>query len=270
MHSISNNKALLKLYAVALVFAVLICCGTGDLIRAFTALLAFSPYAFVHAKSMAVSAAAGWLAAHGIRIRTSATLEQLSHMENIAFTTGAIAPTGTTQTDAPQLMDKLRRMGIHPVLLAPIGTSDAAQLAAQAGIRDIRTALPPSNDPFAVSTACIQGSTDNHSASEKACLHIVLGNSAASDADIICASDDLSQLPLLLRTVHQLRQKIEQNTIFGYTMNFIGIGLAAVGILSPFGGALWHAASTALILLNTESLHLAQVYEKKFAFSKAV
>jgi len=53
-------------------------------------------------------------------------------------------------------------------------------------------------------------------------------------------------------------------------MTFIGIGLAAVGILSPFGGALWHAASTALILLNTESLHLAQVYEKKFAFSKAV
>ena len=177
MHSISNNKALLKLYAVALVFAVLIYCGTGDLIRALTSLLAFSPYAFVHAKPMAVSAAAGWLAAHGIRIRTSATLEQLSHMENIAFTTSAIAPTGTMQTDAPQLMDKLRRMGMHPVLLAPIGTSDAAQLAAQAGIRDIRTALPPSNDPFAVSTACIQGSTDNRSASEKACLHIVLGSS---------------------------------------------------------------------------------------------
>ena len=269
MHSISNNKALLKLYAVALVFAVLIYCGTGDLIRALTALLTFSPYAFVHAKPMAVSAAAGWLAAHGIRIRTSATLEQLSHMENIAFTTSAIAPTGTMQTDAPQLMDKLRRMGMHPVLLAPIGTSDAAQLAAQAGIRDIRTALPPSNDPFAVSTALVQKAAAQRSTSEENCLHIVLG-SPAGDADILCTSDDLSQLPLLLRTAHQLRQKIEQNAIFGYTMNFIGIGLAAVGILSPFVGALWHAASTALILLNTESLHLAQVYEKKFAFSKAV
>ena len=51
---------------------------------------------------------------------------------------------------------------------------------------------------------------------------------------------------------------------------FFRVGIAAAGILSPFTGALWHAASTALVLLNAESLHSAQVREKKFAFSKAL
>ena len=69
MHSISHNKTLLKFYALVLGLALLIYGGTGDLTRALTALLAFSPYAFVHAKPMAVSAAAGWLAAHGIALR---------------------------------------------------------------------------------------------------------------------------------------------------------------------------------------------------------
>ena len=269
MHSISHNKTLLKFYALVLGLAVLIYGGTGDLTRALTALLAFSPYAFVRAKSTAVSAAIRSLGERGIRIRTGGAPERLSHMENIAFTTEALAPAGTMQTDAPQLIARLRSMGMHPVLLAPVGTKGAAQLAAQADIRDIRTALPPLNDPFAVSTALVQKGSEHRSTTEESCLHIVLGSSAG-DAPILCTSDDLSQLPLLLRTARQLRQKIEQNAVFGYTLNFIGIGLAAAGILSPFAGALWHAASTGLVLLNAESLRSTQVHEKKFAFSKAL
>ena len=269
MHTESNNKTLLKSYAVVLGVAVLIYWGTGDLSRALTALLAFSPYAFVSAKPTAISAAIRSLGERGIRIRTSRTPERLSHMENIAFSPEAIAPADTMQSDVPQLIARLRSMGMHPVLLAPGGAKGAAQLAAQADIRDIRTGLPPLSDPFAVSTALVQKVAAQRSTSEENCLHIVLG-SPAGDADILCTSDDLSQLPLLLRTARQVRQKIEQNAVFGYTLNFIGIGLAAAGILSPFTGALWHAASTALVLLNAESLHSAQVREKKFAFSKAL
>jgi len=62
------------------------------------------------------------------------------------------------------------------------------------------------------------------------------------------------------------RRKIEQNEIFGNTLGLIGVGLAAAGILTPVSGALWHAVSALILLLNATSLRSVGEREKKFAF----
>ena len=264
----ASERTAVRLILLAFALAGAIWWCTGNFDRAVTALVVFCPCAFVHATPMAVSAAIGSLAQHGILLRTSRALERLSHMENIVFTPDAIAPAGCMQADARQLVAKLRHMGMHPVLLAPAG-ENAQQIAAQAGIRDIRSALPPSNDPFAAATALVRRGGGSTPALNE-CLHIALGGASDDTADVICSTHDLTPLPLLLSTARRMRQKIEQNALFGLTLNFIALGLAVCGWLTPLAGAVWHNAAAIFIVLNAAFLIAAGNREKKIAFSTSL
>ena len=279
MHSIDTHDVSMvqtakrrasRLILLAFVLAGAVWWTTNDVDRAVTALVVFCPCAFVHAAPMAVSAAVGSLAQQGILLRTSHALERLSHMENAVFTLDAIAPAGYLDADAAQLVTKLRRMGMHPVLLGSVD-AHTAQIAKQVGIRDVRTALPASNDPFTAWTALIRRETDTCAAGLTHCLHITIGSTSdKTDADVVCAAADLSRLPALLLTARRIRQNIEQNTLFGLTLNFIALGLAACGYLSPLAGAVWHNAAAIFIVLNAALLTASADREKKFAFSTSL
>ena len=267
----ATERTASRLILLAFVLAGAIWWGTGDFDHAVATLVVFCPCAFVHAAPMAISAAIGSLAQHGILLRTSCALERLSRIENIVFTPEAVAPGGYMQTNAAQLTAKLRRMGLHPILLAPAGAQTAAQIAAQAGIRDIRTALPPPNDPFAFSTALIRRGEGGCDPAPADCLHISIGGTADDTAaDIIYSAKDLSDLPVLILTTRRMRQKIEQNALFGLTLNFIALGLAACGWLTPLTGAVWHNAAAIFIVLNAAFLTASADREKKFAFSTSL
>jgi copper-exporting ATPase len=295
MHSIDTHDVSMvqtakrrasQLILLAFVLAGAVWWTTNDVDRAVTALVVFCPCAFVHAAPMAVSAAVGSLAQQGILLRTSHALERLSHMENAVFTLDAIAPAGYLDADAgagggqptrpgggPGRASPRRAgggMGMHPVLLGSVD-AHTAQIAKQVGIRDVRTALPPSNDPFTAWTALIRRETDTCAAGLTHCLHITIGSTSdKTDADVVCAAADLSRLPALLLTARRIRQNIEQNTLFGLTLNFIALGLAACGYLSPLAGAVWHNAAAIFIVLNAALLTASADREKKFAFSTSL
>jgi len=78
---------------------------------------------------------------------------------------------------------------------------------------------------------------------------------AAEAGDLVLMGDPLKPLPGLLRLARQLVQNIRQSIfIFAFGMNFLGMLLCAVGILSPVAGAVFHEFSSLAVMLNAMRL----------------
>ena len=256
----SENKKFLTGIAALLCFAVLIYWGTGEIVRAVTAILAFSPCAYLLTGSTAAAGAELSLARRSIFVRTSGVLTHLGRTETIVFDCNALSRMRSIATDFPRIVTTLRHMGLHPVLRMGDDAETAARIGAAAGISDLRSDADMERaSAFSAPVALVHfHQCTAHGSS------IRIGSTSAADAVIL--GDDLHALPVLVRMARRTRGKIEQNEIFGNTLGLIGVGLAAAGMLTPVSGALWHAASALILLLNAASLRSVGEREKKFAF----
>ena len=251
------------IYLLLLGIAALIYQSTGDVIRAVTAVIAFTPCAYILAGSAAAAGAELSLARRGIFIRTGDVLTDLGHAEVISFDTALLCRTGSLDPAFPQTVSVLRRMGLHPVLRVDKDRETAAHIGAAAGISDLRTDAELAHAAGSSTPAA-------HVRSHQCAVHgstllLTLSGSNAS-ADAMIRGGALHKLPILVRMARRTREKIEQNEIFGNTLGFIGVGLAAAGILSPVSAVLWHLATALILLLNAAGLCAVGAREKKFAF----
>ena len=377
-----------RLVVIALVLALGVFWGTGDFIRAVTALVVFCPCAFVLATPTAVAAAIGNLTRRGILIRRSDALERLALVDMVAFDkTGTLTegtPMVTTvhvlmdsytkqdvlrfaaaaeqhsehplgraivsayrQTDAPmpqtantqvlagrgiaaqvdgkritvgkptlfalteaaadcaarflergaavsivalddtpigmivladrmrsavpKVISSLRRMGITPLLLTGDNEAAAKHISAQAGITEIRSGLLPDEKMAHVKTTghfvAMVGDGINDALALKASFAgIAMGgigsDIAVASADAVLVTDDIRRLPTLIRMARRTRAKIQQNILFGLTLNFIALALSACGILTPVTGALWHNVGSLLVVMNAALLLTVGEQEK--------
>ena len=257
----SENKKFLTGIAALLCFAVLIYWGTGEMVRAVTAILAFSPCAYLLTGSTAAAGAELSLARRSIFIRTSGVLTHLGRTETIVFDCNALSRMRSIATDFPRIVTTLRHMGLHPVLRMGDDAETAARIGAAAGISDLRSDADMERaSAFSAPVALVHF----HQCTAHGSSIRIGGSTSAADAVIL--GDDLHALPVLVRMARRTRGKIEQNEIFGNTLGLIGVGLAAAGMLTPVSGALWHAASALILLLNAASLRSVGEREKKFAF----
>ncbi len=64
----------------------------------------------------------------------------------------------------------------------------------------------------------------------------------------------LAELPDFLRLGKRAARTITANVLFALAFSFSMIALAALGILSPAGGAIAHQAGTLIVLANSASL----------------
>lgn len=259
----SENKKFLTGIAALLSFAVLIYWGTGDLVRAVTAIIAFSPCAYLLTGSTAAAGAELSLARHSILVRASNVLKMLGRTETIVFDCNALSRTRSIDTDFPRIVTTLRHMGLHPVLHMGDDAEAAARIGAAAGISDLRS--DADMERASASSAPVALVHFHQCAAHGSSIRIALSGSTSA-ADAVILGGDLHALPVLVRMARRTRGKIEQNEIFGNTLGLIGVGLAAAGILTPVSGALWHAASALILLLNAASLRSVGEREKKFAF----
>ena len=265
IHKQSKHKTLLTVIAVPLCFAALIYGSTGDLMRAVTALIAFTPCAYLLADSAAAADAELSLARRSIFVRTNSVLTYLGHTETIAFDCDFLRRTGSLDMEFPRIVTALRHMGLHPVLTTDTDVATAAQIGAAAGITDIRRTADPENAATSAFPVALVGL--HHCSAHGSSIRISLRRTdSTSSVDAVILSDDLRQIPVLIRMARRTRAKIEQNEIFGHTLNFIALGLAAAGVLTPITGALWHVTSALILLLNAASLHSVGAREKKFAY----
>lgn len=265
MHDIWENK-----HRTGFGFVLLLSCAsliywcTGDAMRAVTALIAFSPCAFLLGGSTAAAGAELSLVRRGIFLRTSRVLVQLGRTENIAFDNTVLSRMDTLGAELPRIVTALRHMGLHPILLTDECRETAERIGAAADISDLRCAADVEH---AAATAPLALVGLHRCAAHGSSIRISLRHAgSASATDAVILGSHLNQLPVLIRMARRTRTKIEQNEVFGHTLNYIGIGLAAAGVFTPISAALWHAASALLILLNAGSLLGVGAYEKKFAF----
>lgn len=78
---------------------------------------------------------------------------------------------------------------------------------------------------------------------------------AAEAGDLVLMGDPLKPLPGLLRLSRQLVRIIRQSIfVFAFGMNFLGMALGAVGILSPAAAAVFHEFSSLAVMLNAMRL----------------
>ena len=263
----ASRSRLTPIYTLFLSLAALVCWYLDDSMRVVTALIAFCPCVFVFTGAAVDTSARSSLARRAMLVRTDSPLDALGRTETIVFDVDALSRTNSLGADFPHIAASLRHMGLHPVLCTGSDADAATRISAAAGITDIRS-MEEWEIPYEKHTALVGSPTSALHAEHPDLMRINLSpaSPANADAEAVLIGEDLRHLPALIRMARRTRTKIEQNAIFGHTLNFIALGLAAAGVLTPVTGALWHAASALILLLNAASLRSVGTREKKFAF----
>jgi len=179
---------------------------------------------------------------------------------------GFIALADTLRDDAAETISGVAGLGITPVLLTGDNEAAAADIAARAGIAEVKSGCLPEDklsyidaQQSAGNQVCMIGDGINDApALKKASVGIAMGgvgsDIAVDAADIALVDDDIKELPHLLSLAKRMMFKIKCNLTFSMTLNFIAIALAAAGILNPVVGALVHNAGSVFVVINSALL----------------
>lgn len=180
--------------------------------------------------------------------------------------TGIIALSDTLRKDSPSMIQRIKKLGIKPVLLTGDHIPSAKQIAKTVGIEDFKAECLPEDKLKAIDAyhqkkelVCMIGDGINDApALKKAHVGIAMGgigsDIAVDAADIVLVSDDISQLPHLLALSKKMMSTIKLNLSFSMGLNFIAILLAITGILNPVVGALVHNVGSVLVIINSAFL----------------
>ena len=179
---------------------------------------------------------------------------------------GLLALADTLRENAADTVRQVRNAGVEPVLLTGDHENAARHIAAQLGITQVRAGCLPEDklDWIARSQeegapVCMVGDGVNDApALKKAMVGIAMGgvgsDIAVDAADIALISDDIRELPHLLRLARRMMTTIRLNLTFSMVLNFIAIGLAITGVLNPVVGALVHNAGSVAVIVNSAFL----------------
>ncbi len=179
---------------------------------------------------------------------------------------GFVALSDTVREGAAKTIEGVKRAGAEPVLLTGDHESAASRIARQVGIAEWKANCLPEDklrsiDEFHKSgtRVCMIGDGVNDApALRRADVGIAMGgvgSDIASDAaDIVLVSDDVRELPHLLRLSRHMMNTIKLNLTLSMTLNFIAVFLAVTGGLTPISGALVHNAGSVAVIINSAFL----------------
>ena len=179
---------------------------------------------------------------------------------------GFIALRDTLREDAKTTIEKLRSVGITPMLLTGDNECAAAAIADSAGIRDVRSDLLPEEKMNIIKAfaggegpICMIGDGVNDAlALTSADAGIAMGgigsDIAVESADAVLVSDDIKRLPYLFSLMQKVMKKVHINIIASLIINLTAVLLSALGILSPVTGALWHNCGSVFVVINAALL----------------
>ena len=179
---------------------------------------------------------------------------------------GLLALSDTIRTDTRETVERLKAMGITPVLLTGDNEGAAKTAAAAAGIEDVRAGLLPEEKMEAVramageaAPVCMIGDGVNDSlALAAADAGIAMGgigsDIAIESADAVLVSDEIHRLPYLFRLTGKVMRKVRVNIIASLVINLTAILLSALGVLTPITGALWHNCGSVFVVVNAALL----------------
>ena len=179
---------------------------------------------------------------------------------------GMIALSDTIRSDAAKVVKEIEATGVLSVLLTGDSPQAANHIAKIAGIRDVRSDCLPEDKLKAIEKyqqdgepVCMVGDGINDAPALKAAqVGIAMGNIgsdiAIEAADIALVSDDIQELPHLLRLSEKTMKTININLIASMILNFAAIALAITGVLNPVVGALIHNVGSVAVIINSSFL----------------
>ncbi len=179
---------------------------------------------------------------------------------------GFLALSDTLREEAPDTIQKLKAMGVIPVLLTGDHASAAHSMAEKLGISAVYANCLPEDKLKRIEErqkagrqVCMIGDGINDAPALKmAYVGIAMGgigsDIAVDAADIALINDKIRELPHLLRLAKRMMVTIKCNLTFSMALNFIAIILAIYGTLNPVVGALVHNAGSVLVIVNSAFL----------------
>ncbi len=199
----------------------------------------------------------------GSLMETGATIVYVALDDKVI---GMIALKDTLRADAAETIEKLKVLGIEPMLLTGDNMAAAAGVAETVGIVDVRADLLPEDKMNIIKeqaggkeAICMIGDGVNDAlALTAADAGIAMGgigsDIAIESADAVLVSDEIRRLPYLFRLMQRVMTKVKINIIVSLIINLSAVMLSAIGILTPVTGALWHNCGSVFVVVNAALL----------------
>ncbi len=216
---------------------------------------------------------AGWLESHGIR-PTPRQVAVFSTAEEAGTTAvwvalddavaGFITLSDTVKDGSAAAVERLRRLGLRPVLLTGDNRAVALRVAASVGIdaADVRAGVSPAGKVDAIrdlqatgATVAMAGDGVNDAAAlAQADLGIAMGSGtdvAIEAADLTVMGNSLEQVAQAIELSRRTLGTIKGNLFWAFFYNAVGIPVAAFGLLNPMLAGAAMAASSVLVVANS-------------------
>ncbi len=179
---------------------------------------------------------------------------------------GFVALSDAPRPESLGMLNKIRTLGLEPVLLTGDHPGAARSVARGLGIDDVHAECTPEAKLDLIGAyqqagqrVCMLGDGVNDApALKKADVGIAMGgigsDIAVDAADIALVDDEIKELPHLLALAKRMMRTIKLNLTFSMTLNFIAVALAITGVMGPVMGALVHNAGSVLVIVNSALL----------------
>ncbi|MBR7106205.1 MAG: cation-translocating P-type ATPase, partial [Opitutales bacterium] len=180
---------------------------------------------------------------------------------------GYIALSDTIRDSAKLAINHLKNLGCHCEMLTGDSKQSAENVAQQVGISDFKAQLLPQDKLDFLKDAklddnkkiCMVGDGVNDApALAQADVSIAMSDLksdlAINISDILLVGSDLQKIPQAISFSQRTMRIIKTNMTLSVLINASAIILAFAGILTPVIGAIWHNASSIIVVLNSARL----------------
>ncbi len=178
---------------------------------------------------------------------------------------GYIELSDPEKKDGRKTVEKIKAIGVSPVLITGDNKETASAVAEKLGISEVYAGCLPEDKLRLIKEfrdkngVLMTGDGINDAPALKAAtVGIAMGgigsDIAVDAADIVLVNDDIKSLPHLIALSKRMMTTIKLNLTFSMTLNFLAIALAITGILNPVVGALVHNAGSVLVIINSALL----------------
>ncbi|WKA59051.1 heavy metal translocating P-type ATPase [Planococcus shenhongbingii] len=176
---------------------------------------------------------------------------------------GAVAVADAIREDSPEIIRKLKEMGIEEtIMLTGDHPVTARAIASQIGVKDVRAGLMPEDKLSAIKklqhaygrVAMVGDGVNDAPALAASTIGIAMGgagtDAALETADIALMADDLEKLPYTIRLSRKTLRIIKENIVFALGLKIIALLLIIPGWLTLWIAIFADMGATLLVIMN--------------------
>ena len=164
--------------------------------------------------------------------------------------------------NARKMVETLKALKIHTVMLTGDNENSARYVAAQTGLDDFKAGCSPEDKMNYIKNQEAQGNkvamfgdgVNDSLALRSAFAGIAMGgigsDVAIESADAVIVHDNLDAVPYLFKISRKTQGRITFNLCLSMVINFAAVALAISGVLNAVWGALFHNCGSVLVVIS--------------------